>query len=218
MALTIFYYIYCCSLLTLTILFFTLGIRKKFYSQSFFFIYLLATLLVDVVVGFAEKILKVDEPNAIRFNFYIIFSILYFNYLYWDKKRWNIFLIILSIFCLFFIYLLKIDLLNNIFDLRLGFIISFYYIIVSLSWLLKKNYYFDGEKIINNPLYWISLSQIVWASFFILRTVPMYYFNDSNKSILSFSKILFIAGNYISIVLYTCAYFKWKKNSYARQD
>ncbi|MBB6371788.1 putative membrane protein [Chryseobacterium shigense] len=106
---------------------------------------------------------------------------------------------------------MKIDLFNNIFDLKLGFIISFYYIVIALAWLLKKNYYFDGEKIINNPLYWISLSQIVWASFFMLRTVPMYYFNESSKSILNFSKILFIAGNYFCLILYSFAYFQWKK-------
>lgn len=211
MALTVFYYIYCLGLLAITILFFTLGIKKKFYSQSFFFLYLVITLLVDVIIGFVEKILNIDEPNAVRFNFYILFCIFYFSYLFWKKSLWNVFLVITSLLSISLIFLLKINLFNNIFDLRLGFIISFYYIIISLGWLLKKNYYFDGEKIIDNPLYWISLCQIVWASFFILRTVPMYYFNESNKSILAFSKILFIVGNYFCLVLYVIAYFQWKK-------
>lgn len=179
-----------------------LGIRKKFYVQNYFFIYLGITLFIEIY-GLYKTYLE-EFNYAYIFNFYFIFSIIFF-WFYYSKVLTKTTKIISHIaflgaivYTLFFTKFLGED-----FDSKLGILGALFFIINSLLWLYQKLNSYDDEKITEDPHFWVSSGLLLWSVFFIFRVAPMYLFNDIDKE---FLQVLKIVLNIINIVMYSMFY------------
>ena len=154
-------------LVLLCCLFFSLKNRK--FGHPYLWVYFLVTCTVEVIVFF--KLARIT--NAI-YSIHALFGITFFTlyYLNITKKRakWLFTVGFLSfVSTLYFIVTSE-----NSFPNQLGIIIPTCYIFYTLLWFYEQIENPDTVTIYNKQPFWVSLALLLWAVFFIFRTIPSY--------------------------------------------
>jgi len=152
------------------------SIINKVAIQRFLWIYFSFILLSEILIF--GKVLKnsfYSNANCIH----IIFLCWYFQKVFFDRKYYKIFLILISIisFLLFFIQsILKVD--TNIFK-------SFVFIFLSIDWFVNQISKPNETLIYNKMTFWISSSILLWSTVFIIRVIPGQFFAELDMDFLN---------------------------------
>ncbi len=179
-------------------------VRKySFFAQNYIFIYLLITV-VNEWISFTRNLINPDVKVGLQYNFYFIFCIIFFYFLYSKifTNCLNKIGLVVIVFSLGYIFLLT-NFLDSEFDKNIGIIITIYYITYSLMWFYQKISFFDEHKITDDPFFWISVALLMWSCFFIFRVTPMFFFAKHDNEFLQFLKI---GQNIINIGMYIMFY------------
>lgn len=189
----IFYYVII-LLLALKSIFFTK--RIDFAIQSFLGVYIIVTAILEM---YCLVIFKIDNKAIIGFwyNIYCFFCILFFRYYYRNifKNRFSNIIFISSIL----FYLIFTKFYSKEFDIKIGILISLYYIFCSLVWFYKKISSINEAPITNDPDFWVSTGILMWSSFFIFRVIPMFFLRENDQQFLD---VLRTIQNFINILMY----------------
>ncbi|MFV0604959.1 MAG: hypothetical protein ACK5NK_03865 [Niabella sp.] len=177
--------------------------EKSAAKQYYFFIYLMAVVIADIILPNISKLLKIHSNTSLMVFMY--FAILYFSYFtYFNVKNKKIRYIIIAatiiavIACLYFS-------LNNIGNqFPLGTLLSFpiLYILLGLLWFYDTLQFVSEEKITRKMAFWVHAAQLIWAAFFIFRAVPMYVLNNADPSFFKLIYNIFSFVNIFTFLLY----------------
>ncbi|PVV55534.1 hypothetical protein [Chryseobacterium sp. HMWF035] len=205
--------IYKLVLLLVTIKSYILSRKLGLSAQNYLLIYLLTSLFTDVF-SFSLYLIYPDSKNGLLYNFYDIFSIIFF-YIYFSKVLTSGYKIWSSLITFFAVILILVftNFFNFNFDKNIGIILLSFYIIHSLLWFYQKLSFFDETPITNDPSFWISTSLLMWSCFFVFRVTPMFYFANEDEKFLQFLRD---GQNIINIIMYVMFYvalMKFKINN-----
>lgn len=179
--------------------------------QKYIFIYLLVTNITELLSIIGRSYLDIST-NGIIYNFYSVFCISFFYLFYVESfvkqsKYMYICLFCISIsYLLFFTSFFKFE-----YDYKIGIVLSLFYIFSALYWLGYKIINIDNRKITTNPKFWISVGLILWSSFFILRSIPMYLFEKMDEEFQQTLRNIFYLVNIVFYILVFIALLKSKK-------
>lgn len=176
----------------LLIVFFCLIFSYKNIKQDSLWVYFSVVFIVEIN-SFLDLFKNTNSIYTIANIFYICF----FSYYFFKENSKKIFLIlgILGVFSQ--IYFLFSS--NKSYPVEIGIIVSIIYIFISLIWFylqIKSPQNFAIHKI---RLFWVSLSLLLWAVFFIFRIIPMYWFAIND---IMFLKQLTVAYKIVTILSY----------------
>ncbi|WP_157859408.1 hypothetical protein [Chryseobacterium angstadtii] len=119
--------------------------------------------------------------------------------------------IFLGLFCLalactaIFTNFLKFE-----YDYRIGIVLALFYICSALFWMGYRIINVDNRKITAHPRFWISVGLILWSSFFILRSIPMYLFEKIDEEFQKMLRNVFYIVNIVFYILFFIALLKSK--------
>lgn len=174
-------------------------------AQNFLSIYLLITAFLEIYCLIAFEI---DQNSIIGFwyNMYCLFCLFFFR-IYYSKfsssnKLFNIYHVIFILSIIF--YFAFTEFCNKDFDIRIGILISIFFISYSLYWFYNKISIFQDDKITDDPNFWVSIAILMWSCFFIFRVIPMFFLNENDKEFLN---VLRAIQNFINIIMYIMFYF-----------
>jgi hypothetical protein len=179
-------------------------------AQNYLLIYLGITFGVEVYGYYKSQIKEFDF--AFLFNYYSIFSIVFF-YFYFSRilskklKKTTLYIFLISISLIFFYS----DLLSSNYDNRLGILSVINFIIYILFWFYQKIQSTNEAKITNDPHFWISAGLLLWSMFFIFRVIPMYLFNEMDKNFLQLLKTILNLVNIVTYTFYFIGLLKFEK-------
>lgn len=74
---------------------------------------------------------------------------------------------------------------SNGYSVNLGIMMSFIYILCGLIWLFYQFKYNSQIPIISKQFFWVSVSLLLWAVFFLFRVTPMYLFEKADDEFLT---------------------------------
>ena len=182
--------------------------REKIFPLTF---YLVITCSIEYY-SWIRKVFFEDYINGLIYNIYFIISLFIFH-LHFKlcfkssvKKLSNIFLL-----TSFILITNLTQFLNREFDLKIGLIVSFFYILISLLWFFQKINSSDENKITADSYFWVSTGLLLWSIFFIFRIIPMYLFNATDKNFLKLLKTLLNLVNIITYSLFYVGLLKFEK-------
>lgn len=187
-------------------------VRKfNFSSQSYLFVYLLVTFIVELS---SRIILLMDRDSNWSFQYivYCIFCILFFWFYYSMqfhkklKKRVNILSVILMIYALVFPSFVGKDL-----ESKLVIALPMFYILYTMLWFYQKIAFPSNNKITDDPNFWISTALLLWSSFFIFRVIPRYFFDTTDKGFLNLLREMVYIVNCIMYLLFFKGLMKYEK-------
>lgn len=183
--------------------------KNTFFSQNYFFVF----LMVNFVIDFFSEI-NIITSKAIQYNYLNVFNIVFFIFFYFSQIKSKFLLILISISGLICIYFTNHFFYVDRYNLSLAIIYCVANIFYVLYWINLKLNNVSEIKIIDEPLFWISISLLVWSCFFLFRIIPMYLLDEEDKKFLSFLKGIL---SLINILVYTLFYigitkFKHKKD------
>lgn len=177
--------------------------NAKSKQQFYFYIYLLFVMLVDII--------PVNFPYLIEFNrnilfaCYILFSMVYFGTIYYQKIKSKSFriLTIIVVASLIFLNIYKIQ--NQEME-QLSFILVIslpvLFIYLSIFWYSYRLQNVDESRMTHNFLFWISSGLLIWSVFFIFRAIPMYFLEENDPKLLSFLITTFSVVNIITYLFF----------------
>lgn len=176
----------------LLIVFFCLIFSYKNIKQDSLWVYFSVVFIVEIN-SFLDLFKNTNSIYTIANIFYICF----FSYYFFKENSKKIFLIlgILGVFSQIY-FLFSSD---KSYPVEIGIIVSIIYIFISLVWFylqIKSPQNFAIHKI---RLFWVSLSLLLWAVFFIFRIIPMYWFAIND---IMFLKQLTVAYKIVTILSY----------------
>lgn len=176
----------------LLIVFFCLIFSYKNIKQDSLWVYFSVVFIVEIN-SFLDLFKNTNSIYTIANIFYICF----FSYYFFKENSKKIFLIlgILGVFSQIY-FLFSSD---KSYPVEIGIIVSIIYIFISLIWFylqIKSPQNFAIHKI---RLFWVSLSLLLWAVFFIFRIIPMYWFAIND---IMFLKQLTVAYKIVTILSY----------------
>lgn len=179
-------------------------IKKNFlFYQNFLWLYLIITFSLEFYGAYKMVIKEYDF--AYLFNYYCIFLIIFFYIYYFKLLSKNlkkissfIFLIVLILVLFFTKYY------GSNFDIKLGLLVSFYFIINALIWFYYRLNNLDNNKITDNPNFWISSGLLLWSIFFIFRSLPMFFLKENDPAFLQLLKTI---QHGINIIMYSMFLF-----------
>lgn len=182
--------------------------RKNFSTHNYFFIYLTITLLLEIYGYYMTSLEILDY--VFFFNYYCLFGIIYFGHFYSrlfktnSLKKVGYLICILTIgYCIFFT-----SIFSPLYDNKIGIVMASSYIIYSLLWFFQKMNNINTKKIIDDPNFWVSSGLLLWSTFFIFRTVPMYLFDKLDKDFLNSVVVIF---NFVNCIMYSMFYISLMK-------
>lgn len=176
----------------LLIVFFCLIFSYKNIKQDSLWVYFSVVFIVEIN-SFLDLFKNTNSIYTIANIFYICF----FSYYFFKENSKKIFLIlgILGVFSQIY-FLFSSD---KSYPVEIGIIVSIIFIFISLVWFylqIKSPQNFAIHKI---RLFWVSLSLLLWAVFFIFRIIPMYWFAIND---IMFLKQLTVAYKIVTILSY----------------
>lgn len=183
------------------------GIHKNA-VQKYLFIYLLITNAIELLSLIGRSYLDLST-NGILYNCYSLFCLCFFYFFYagsFAKKGKYFFL---GFFCLaltciaVFTNFLKFE-----YDYRIGIVLAMFYICSALIWMAYRIVNVDSRKITAHPKFWISVGLILWSSFFILRSIPMYLFEKIDEDFQRMLRSIFYIVNIVFYILVFVALLK----------
>ncbi len=186
------------------------GISKNAIQKSIF-IYLLVTNTIELVSLMGSSYLDLST-NGVIYNCYSLFCLCFFYFFYRGSFVQKSKYIFLGAFCLALGYIIIFtNLLELKYDYKIGIVLSLFYICTALFWMGNRIVNVDNRKITEHPKFWISVGLIVWSSFFILRSIPMYLFETIDEEFQKMLRALFYIVNIVFYILFFVALLKSKK-------
>ncbi len=177
---------------------------RKVSRQNLFYIYFLLVVIIEIGAFF--RILPRDIYNSSPLYYIPFFTFYFANQKNTNQK--NIYLIgsVAFISCIFFY---AFEGLQE-YSIYAGTLMSVVYIVYSLLWLLLQILNTDENPLLKKQAFWISSSLLIWAVFFIFRSIPMYWLNNNDLEFLIqinfgfqiitiFSYLLFLRGLFCKI-------------------
>lgn len=161
------------AIIYFTIILFCLGASflNKVSRQNLLHIYFFLVVIIEI--GFFVRIMPNEIYNSSPL-FYIPFFTFYFGNQENCNKKIIYFLgIIAFISCLFFYAFEGLEKYST----QAGTSMSITYIVYSLLWLLSQIINPDENSLLKKQVFWVSSSLLIWAVFFIFRSIPMYWLN-----------------------------------------
>jgi len=177
--------------------------RKKSRQQFYLYIYLFTVLLIDILpVNFPQLI---KTSRNLLFTTYIIFSIIYFGFVYHQNitaRNFRILnCIILSVLVIINFWNFRyFSILQISFIPMISLPMSFIYL--SISWYIFKLKNVNESKITEDLIFWISSGILIWSVFFIFRAIPMYFLQENDPELLSLVITAFSIINIITYLLF----------------
>lgn len=206
MILLIFYYIVLCFCLVKAII---LKIKHKKTKKSFLILYFFTAFLLESYGLY--KIIVQEYDYSFLFNYFFLFNILYFLFQYnkeFNSQIKNIATILAILACIMVIYLIS---QNTIFSNKIGLILSFFYISISILWFYQKNIDISNEYLVDLPFFWISVALLFWSIFFIFRIMPMYILESLDAGFKIQINNIFMIVNIITYILFYISLTKFQK-------
>ncbi|MFY1048483.1 hypothetical protein [Chryseobacterium sp. GP-SGM7] len=188
-----------------------LGGKNKNAIQKYLFIYLFVTNAIEILSLIGKSYLNLPT-NGIIYNFYSLFCLSFFYFFYAGSFVKKSKLIFLGLYCLaiactvFFIDFLKFE-----YDYKIGIILAMFYMCSALFWMGYRIVNVDNRKITSHPKFWVSVGLILWSSFFILRSIPMYLFEKIDEEFQNMLRTIFYIINIAFYILFFIALLKSKK-------
>jgi len=177
---------------------------NKVSRQNLLYIYFL--LVVTIEIGAFFRIVPRDIYNSSPL-FYILFFIFYFGNQKNSNKKVIYFLGFFAfISCIFFYVYEGL----KEYSTYAGTSMSIIYIIYSLLWFIYQLLHVDSISIVKKQAFWVSCSLLIWAVFFIFRSIPMHWLNMHDYDFLVqinfgfqiitiFSYLIFLRGLFCKI-------------------
>lgn len=186
------------------------GIHKNA-IQKYFFVYLLITNAIELFSLIGRSYFDLSTNGTI-YNCYSLFCLCFFYFFYsrsfvGKSKYYFLFLFGLALsYSLLFTNFLKFE-----YDYKIGIVLSLFYICTALFWMAYRIVNVDNRQITAHPKFWISVGLIMWSSFFILRSIPMYLFENIDEEFQKMLRSIFYIVNIVFYILFFTALLKSKK-------
>lgn len=177
--------------------------KNAFFSQNLFFVFLVVNFLIDF---FSE--INFITSKAIQYNYLNVFNIVFFVFFYFKQIKSKFLLILILTSTLICIYFTSHFFYFDKYNLSLAIIYCVANVFYVLYWINLKLNNVSEIKIIDDPLFWISISLLVWSCFFLFRIIPMYLLDEEDKRFLKFLKNILLV---INILVYTLIYIGLRK-------
>ena len=175
---------------------------KKGYTakQKYFFLYLVAVLIVDVFGLLIRK--TFDLPQAYLYFPFIIFSILYFRYFYaqdFKTKKDHYFLNAIAAISIGMSFYFQFSIGFPQFNNNTFLMMILFFLLASLQWFLYIIRFVDEQNITVKQSFWVSFGILFWSIFALFRLYLGTWLYSYNQDIFSVINLLF---NVFNIVMY----------------
>lgn len=188
-----------------------LGGFYKNVVQKSLFIYLFVTNAIEIISILGRSYLDLST-NGIIYNFYSLFCLCFFYFFYAESFAKKSKLFFSGFFCLALVFTAFLtNFLKFEYDYRIGIVLALFYICSALFWMGYRIVNVDNRKITMHPKFWISVGLILWSSFFILRSIPMYLFEKIDEEFQNMLRTIFYIVNILFYILFFVALLKSKK-------
>lgn len=88
------------------------------------------------------------------------------------------------------------------YSINLGIMMSFIFILCGLIWLFNQFKNNSQIPIISKQFFWVSVSLLLWAVFFLFRVTPMYLFEKSDDEFLAVLNKIFQLVTITSYIIF----------------
>lgn len=88
------------------------------------------------------------------------------------------------------------------YSINLGIMMSFIFILCGLIWLFNQFKNNSQIPIISKQFFWVSVSLLLWAVFFLFRVTPMYLFEKSDDEFLAVLNRIFQLVTITSYIIF----------------
>ncbi|ASK31674.1 hypothetical protein CEY12_16820 [Chryseobacterium sp. T16E-39] len=171
----------------------------SFYNEkarhNYFWLYFLVVLLYEVLIYFKWIGVEIYATSPIVYS--LFFINVYLKELY-PKKH---FIRYLSSAILLIVGILLYP-TNKGYSIHLGIMMSFVYILCGLIWLFYQFKNNSQIPIISKQFFWVSVSLLLWAVFFLFRVTPMYLFEKTDDEFLGVLNKIFQLITIASYVIF----------------
>ena len=140
--------------------------------------------------------------HPIAIVFYITFFINYYSIYFIKKETYRILNILILILSCYIIFTSK-----ESYDFRLILLMIVNYIVLPMFWFYNQILRVDENSILSKQAFWISISLLVWITFFTFKMIPLYFLYSNDKEFLNTVDIIFQYANVISYILFLRALF-----------
>ena len=171
---------------------------KKGYTakQKYFFLYLVAVLIVDVFGLLIRK--TFDLPQAYLYFLFIIFSILYFRYFYvqeYKTKKDHYFLNTISVISIGMSFYFQFSIGFPQFNNNTFLMMILFFLLASLQWFLYIIRFVDEQNITVKQSFWVSFALLFWSIFALFRMYLGTWLFNYNRDIFNVINFLFSVCN-----------------------
>ena len=178
---------------------------KKGYTakQKYFFLYLVAVLIVDVFGLLIRK--TFDLPQAYLYFPFIIFSILYFRYFYvqeYKTKKDHYFLNTISVISIGMSFYFQFSIGFPQFNNNTFLMMILFFLLASLQWFLYIIRFVDEQNITVKQSFWVSFALIFWSIFALFRMYLGTWLYNYNQDIFNVIKFLFSVFNIVMYIFF----------------
>ncbi len=206
MALTVLTLIYYFILLILLI--YSLTQKFKGINNNFFYIFIAVNSSVEGFIFYNGFFLK---NNVIGVYFLLDILNIIYTYFYFSIhfKKQNYLYLILSILAVLILNDYKISeytdtcALISCFYVIISCLAGFYYIIEKVS--------YPGKKIYDIPFFWFGIAMLLWNVMFLFRTIPRFYFQNTDENFMESLRVFFAVINVITYFLFFNLLLKYQK-------
>lgn len=163
--------------------------------QNFFWIYFLAVLLFEILH-------LSNVINTRTYSYSAIFYTFFFLNVYLNQYSASIFIrVILNIITISLtLYFYSAD--SKSYPVSIGLLMNFTYIFLGIIWLYTQFINIEYTPIIKRQFFWITISILIWSIFFLFRLVPMYLFQDNDKTFLMTINEIFKIMTIVSYIIF----------------
>lgn len=163
--------------------------------QNFLWIYFLAVLLFEIL--HLNNVI-----NTRIYSYSAIFYTLFFLNIYLNQYSAVTFIrIILNIIVVSLaLFFYSID--SNSYPISIGLLMNFTYIFLGIIWLYVQFINIAYTPIIKRQFFWITISILIWSIFFLFRLVPMYLFQNNDKTFLMTIDEIFKVMTIVSYIIF----------------
>jgi hypothetical protein len=172
--------------------------------------------MVDVVAQLKSMMLSEVVNNGVLYKYYLIFSINFFTFFYFQVFRKKRRIIVGSITLLLNIGLIiTVDFTKPVFENQMSIALPMFYVFLALMWFHYKLTQDIEKKITEESYFWVSSGLLIWGGFFLFRVIPAkYLFENDPKFYDTLKNINFIIST-IMYLLFFVALLKFKKQEKA---
>lgn len=170
--------------------------------KNLFPVYFGITIIVEILFT-----MKVNFVTERLYNYLDMFCIGYFGFIYFKETSKNL---VLKILCFFFLILsgIFIFISETEYSIVTGYLYCLFLIFISLFWMYQKISDNNQEdSLVKLSFFWLSISLLFWAVFYIFRMFPMYYFNNEDVGFLEEISKVFTLINIITYLLFMRSLF-----------